>query len=250
MKQIADKDACNRRIPPFRIILLLCLTFLFSLPGPTQAQFGIKVGTTVSNLYNTGQLNPIMEFEIDLRPFLGYDIEWVQLGNQKPLFSPYINAYYHFKILPRLGLRPEVSFSQKGLSFNQYDYERIIYQVSISYLEMPVSVVCQFVQKERTISEIYAGGFGGIKIKAVKKVASHNSPIEKINLNSVNAVEAGLHLGANYKRKFSGKYFLIDIRLFLGLTDIFTQPENWTAIYFDLPQTKTTGLNLALGYEF
>ncbi|MCF8405545.1 MAG: PorT family protein [Bacteroidales bacterium] len=231
------------------IFILIPILYLF--PKTTEGQIGLKSGTTFSSFsYSDETINPNLGYDIDLRPYLGYDIEWVQLGDQKPVFGPFIGVYYNYPFAKRLSLRPELSFTQKGVNFSQRDYERIIYTVKISYLEIPLSVGCQYIEKEKFISELYLGGYGAIKINAVKKVASHNSEVEKTQLKSVENFETGLHLGLNFKYKIFEKFILLDVRFFNGLSNIFYMPEDQVKLYYTTPKTKNTGLNLTLGYEF
>ncbi len=231
--------------------LFICIVLFFIFSEKLNAQFGIKIGSTASSFYYTDtKPEPYQDFEIDLRPYLGYDIESIQTTDQKPLISPYIGVYYNLALTQQIGLRPELSFTQKGVNFSHTDYERIVYKVLISYLEFPLSVTYQFLQKEKSIGEFYFGGYAAYKINAVKKVASHNSSIEKTKLNSVKNFEGGLHSGVNYKHKFFNKIFFIDLRVFIGLNNIFEKPEDWTSIYYDTQKTKNTGINLSVGYEF
>lgn len=229
------------------------LNFIFILivfVSTTEAQIGVKMGTTLSSFsYSNEDVNPNLSYDIDLRPYLGYDIEWVQLGEQKALFSPYIGVYYNYQFAKRLGARLGLDFTQKGVNFSQREYERIIYRVKINYLELPLSIGCQFIKKEKFISEIYIGGYGAFKINAVKKVAYDNSEVRKTQLNCVENFEAGLHFGLNFKYKIFEKFFLMDIRVFSGLTDIFYMPEDQIRLYYSTPKTKIAGINLTFGYE-
>ncbi len=230
------------------VILISLLCFLYSA---TKAQPGIKLGGTISNFYYTDkEMNPYLAFDIDLRPYLGYDIEGAQLGEQKPVIYPYLGVYYNFQFSKRFGLRPEICFTQKGVSFSQSEYEDVVYKVKISYLEVPLSVGYAFIQKEKFMSEIYLGGYAAFKIKAVKKVGTHYTEPEKTELNSVENFDAGIHLGLNLKFKFFEKFFLFDMRVFQGLTNIFYMPQDYPSMYFETQKTKITGFNLTLGYEF
>lgn len=244
------KNIYNRiNVPRFTLLIFIVVLFVFS--KNVNGQIGVKIGSTASSFYYTDIIpNPYQDFDIDLRPYLGYDIELAQTSDQKPLFSPYFSIFYTFNLAKRLGLRPELDFTQKGVNFSQFDYERIIYKVRISYIEIPLSLTYQFLQKEKSISEFYFGGYAAIKINAVKKVASHNSSIEKTNLNSAKIFEGGIHLGVNYKHMFFNKIFLIDLRVFMGLNNMFEMPEDWTSIYYDTQKIKITGINLSVGYEF
>ncbi len=244
------KKAKNINMLQLRMAVFTITLVLFSIQGKAEGHFGIKTGSAISNLYYTAtNSNPHSDLEIDLSPYLGYDIKWVQLAPQKALFTPYISIYYDKKITDKFSLRPEISFVRKGLSFNQYKYEKIIYQVEISYLEIPLSLVYKLFQGKRTISEIYFGGYGAFKVDSVKKVAYHDSPIEKIQINSVYNFDWGIHLGACYKRRIFKNNLIFDIRFFLGFVDIFSFPDSGTQKYFSTQKTKITGVYLTLGYE-
>lgn len=230
---------------------LTCILILWGFPEVSMAQFGAKLGTTISSFYYTDkEMNPNLSYDIDLRPYLGYDIEWVQLGNQKPVVYAYLGAYYNYKFSNRFGLRPEVSFTQKGVSFSQSEYESIIYKVKISYLEVPLSIAYKIIKKEKFESELYLGGYGAFKLNAVKRVAFHNSSTETTNLSTVEKFDAGIHFGMNFKYKLFEKFVLLDIRVFQGLMDIFNMPEDQPILYHTTQKTKTTGLYITLGYEF
>ncbi len=231
---------------PFIFTFLLCVFY-----SPAEAQPGIKLGGTISSFYYTDkEMNPHLAYDIDLRPYLGYDIEWAQLGEQKPVFYPYVGVYYNYQFSKRFGLRPELLFTQKGVSFSQSEYEEVIYKVKISYLEIPLSVGYAIVKREKFVSELCLGGYVAFKMNAVKKVGTHYNETKKTQLNSVENVDAGIHFGLNFKYKFFEKFFLFDLRVFQGLTNIFYMSEDYPRIYFETQKTKIIGVNLTLGYEF
>jgi hypothetical protein len=246
IKKVREMKLLKLSITHFICIIILCV-----FPKTTEAQIGVKIGTTVSSFYHTEtKPNPNVGYDIDLRPYLGYDIEWAQLGNQKPVFLPFIGVYYNYQISNRFGLRPELSFTQKGVNFSQFDYERVIYKVKISYLEIPLSIAYKFIKKDKFVSEFYLGGYGAFKINAVKKVAIHNSKVEKTQIKCVENFEAGLHFGINFKHKIFEKFILFDIRFFQGLSNIFYMPDNQPKLYNSTQKTKNAGFNLIIGYEF
>ena len=65
----------------------------------------------------------------------------------------------------------------------------------------------------------------------------------------VKNLDYGVHVGVVFKYKINNHYLLFDMRLFLGLNDIFFNPKNWTNIYYSSHKTKITGINLSIGYE-
>jgi len=223
---------------------------IFSIQGRGEGHFGIKIGSAISNFYYTAaNSDPDSGLEIDLSPYLGYDIKWVQLAPQKALFSPYISIYYDKKLTDKFSLKPELSFVRKGLSFSQTKYERIIYIVEITFIEIPLSLIYKLYQGRRAVSEIYFGGYGAFKVDSVKKVAYHDSSIERIKINSVNNFDWGIHLGAGYKRRILTKTLTFDIRIFLGFNDIFSFPDSGIQKFSSTQKTKITGAYLTLGYE-
>ena len=233
------------------LTLAICVSLLLFFPDSARAQFGIRLGTTISNFYYTDKtMDPDISYEIDLRPYLGYDIEWAQLGEQKPVYAPFIGIYYNYPLSKRFDLRPELAFTQKGVSFSRFDYERVIYTVKINYLEIPISFAYKFICREKFISELYLGGYGAFKINATKKVAIHHAPVEKTKIKDVKSFDAGIHLGLTFKYKIAEDFVLLDLRTFQGLCNIFSMPGDQPELYHSTQKTKIMGFNITLGYEF
>jgi hypothetical protein len=231
-------------------IFIVAIIFLLQA-NISLGQPGIKAGLTVSNfLFANTQMDPDRGFEVDLRPFLGYDVEWAQLGEQKPLFTPYFSIYYNFQIAPRFNIRPELSYLAKGVSFNQWDYQKVTYKVCIHYLEIPLSLGYKIIEKEKIIGELFAGGYGGVKLNAFKKTALHNDKKEKSALSTVQYFDAGVHLGFHCKYKLFEHMTLLELRFFHGLTNIFELSEDGMKLYYQKQDTKLLGFNISVGYEF
>jgi hypothetical protein len=234
-----------------KALILSILYFIILLPTCAAHSIGIKLGvSSFSFNYTDRNMDPYLEYDIDLRPYLGYDIEWVQLGEQNPLFAPYFGFYYDKQITKRLFFRPEISLIQKGVNFNQYDYERIIYQVKIYYLELPLSIGFQFFQKNKFLSEIYLGGSSAIKLHGFKRVGYHNSKVKNTELNNISNFDFSLIFGIDIKWKLFKSFFLFDMRGFIGIHDIFNPIKNQPQLYYQTQKTKNTGLIISLGYEF
>lgn len=189
--------------------LLICLFIVF-LSTEVRAQVGFKIGVSTSTFYYPGNSpTPYDGYDVDLRPYLGYDVELVQTNPQKPLLSPHISAYSRIKLSDRSFFQPEVIFSQKGVAFSNSRYENIIYKVKINYLEIPLSLSYQYLQKEKIVSNCYVGGFSAYRIGATKRTAFHNIPTQKTTLESVKDFDFGIHAGCRFKIS-SQKSFFID----------------------------------------
>ena len=109
--------------------------------------------------------------------------------------------YYNFEITTRLSLLPEISFVQKGVDFSSSEYERVIYKVKISYLEISVSFDYSFIMKEKFNSSLYMGGYGAFKLNAVKKTALNDEDVTTAQLDQVKSFEAGIQFGLNFRYK-------------------------------------------------
>ena len=215
----------------------------------TIAQFGIKTGMSVSSFYYPGSTpDPYLGFDVDLRPYLGYDIGLVQAEPQKPLVGWYLSAFHRFPLSERFGIRPELSFVQKGVCFNQTEHEDITYKVILNYLEIPVSFSYNYLKNQNQASDIYVGAYGAFNLNASKVVTTHGTERVKTKLNTVNGFDWGIHIGIDYSRNLSKGAILLDLRLFLGLLDLFHTDKDATLLYFNTHKTKSVGLNFSIGY--
>lgn len=230
----------------FSIICAACLTL-----NTVASPIGLKLGIAASSFnYTDRGMDPYLGLDIDLRPYLGYDIQWVQLGDQNPLYAPFVSLCYSLKFSDKLFLRPEIGITQKGVNFNQFDYQRTIYEVRITYLNNSLALGYQLLNNYRFALEAYGGGTGALKLDAYKKVAHHQSPIEKQSLDNVRNYDFSLFLGIDVKWKIFNKNLMLDIQSFYGLTNIFYPIKNQPQLYRHTQQTKNAGLLLSLGYEF
>lgn len=72
-----------------KILLFVIQCLCGPMPNMQASPIGVKLGFTAAAFsYTDRQMEPYKDLEIDLRPYLGYDIKWVQLGEQKPLIAP------------------------------------------------------------------------------------------------------------------------------------------------------------------
>ena len=235
----------------FTVFLVLIL-FLYGFTTPLlTAPLGVKLGFTASAFnYTDREMDPYTTFDIDLRPYLGYDIEWVQLGNQKPLFAPFVSCYVDVKIADRYFCRPEISITQKGVNFSQFDYERILYKVKITYLQVPLLLGYQVVSKDHYQVDLYFGGSGALKLNASKTVGYHQSDDQKFKIENVRNFDVSFIFGFDLKWNLFGACFMFDTRAFLGLSDIFSPIEHQSQLYHHTQKTKNAGFMFSLGYEF
>ncbi|NND07769.1 MAG: PorT family protein [Saprospiraceae bacterium] len=216
----------------------------------TQAQYGFRMGSTTSTFYHVGGPPiPYDGYEIDLRPYVGYDIAWIQISPQIPLFAWYVSVFRRYELTRRLGIQPEISFTQKGVAFRQRMYEDNHYRVKINYVEVPLSVTYTYLQRDKSKGYIHWGGYGAYRINGFKKVTLANASNYTTKLISVKDFDAGIHLGIEYTHRIKDRYLSLQVRLFAGLCNVFVMPRNWTNMYYDTHKTKNAGFQISIGYE-
>ncbi len=235
---------------PLSIIIICLIPFIF-LNIEVKAQLGVRAGVNVASIFYTDtNMDPNLSYDIDLRPFLGYDIMWLQLGDQKPIVCPIIGIYYNWQFANRFAIRSGIEYTQKGVNFSQYEYEEITYRVKINYLELPVSIAATIVNKERFKFDFYSGTFGAFKLNAFKKVETATSDLKKSEVKNVQNWDAGLLFGIDFKFKVKENFLVLDISNLVGLKDIYKQVSDDPILYNNIQKIKTTSFVITIGYEF
>jgi hypothetical protein len=132
---------------------LVFIPFLLTIPS--NAQPGIKAGMSISALQSSTQ---------DFRPFLGYEISWLQYGTSNPEFGLQLGIFYTVKLSNPFNLQPELYFSEKGYQFDQTPLYNTNYSLSINYLELPV-LLEYYLPLDRSFNTvIMAGPFAALNL--------------------------------------------------------------------------------------
>ena len=228
----------------------ICLFISLFLPIIGEAQYSIKVGTTASTFYYVGDM-PIPDdgYDVDLRPYTGYDIAWVQASPQSPLFAWHLGISRLYTLTNKLNIEPEISFSQKGVAFRHRAYAAIHYRVKINYVEVPISLTYPYLQKDKSKGYIHCGVYGAYGINGIKRVTLTDASSYRTRLTSVKHFDAGIHLGIQYAYRIRGQYVSLQVRLIAGLCDVSEIPRDWTNLYYETHKTKNAGLQISIGYE-
>jgi hypothetical protein len=100
-------------------------------------QFGIKGGLALSGF----QLSQNVSSSVgnDYRPFLGYEVEWIQEGDAaKPALGLQIGVFYIKDLSECFAVQPELFYSQRGLYFYQIELYNTSYHLKVHYVEVPL----------------------------------------------------------------------------------------------------------------
>lgn len=107
------------------IFIYLTLTFWVNI---ALAQFGVKGGVSTSGLLSKHR---------DFRPFIGYEVDWVQNGVSNPRIGFQVGAFYCLNISRNFVFQPELSYSQRGYYFDQTPLYDTKIKINLSYVELP-----------------------------------------------------------------------------------------------------------------
>lgn len=229
--------------------VLTVMTGVFTLN--TRAQVGISGGVALSSFNYSGDgLIPYIGYDIDLRPHLGYDVQWAQLGKQKPLLAPWLSVDWQYPILSRLTLKTALAFTQKGVSFNQHDYEEITFLVRISYLEVPVLLSFDYIKHPRFSAGISGGLYGALAVDARKKTEAFGTGVKVSKLENARNIVSGLVLGLEFSQKIKEQVIKLSLEAFTDINDALLVPEDQVVLYHEVQKVKNAGMYIKLGYDF
>ena len=117
---------------------LLGISLLVLMPlDAAWSQFGLKGGLAMSG-FQLSQ-NSSSSAGNDYRPFLGYEVEWIQEGDAaKPDLGLQLGVFYVKSISKYFAVQPELFYSQRGLHFYQIELYNSAYSLEVNYFEVPV----------------------------------------------------------------------------------------------------------------
>ena len=113
-------------------ILFITVIFLTYSSANLNAQAGIKLGVSLSGLLSSRP--------DDFREFLGYEAEWIQYGESRPVLGFQLGVFYTINISDYFDFQPEINFVQRGYWFDQTPLYDARYIVNINYLEVPLFI--------------------------------------------------------------------------------------------------------------
>jgi len=219
-------------------ILLIIFPLLFTIP--ISAQLGIKAGMSISALQSSTE---------DFRPFLGYEVSWLQDGTSNPEFGLQLGIFYTVNFSNAFKLQPELYFSQRGYQFDQTPLYNTNYTLNINYLELPV-LFEYFIPLNWNFNPIIsAGPFAALKLSSDKSIRIEDEEING-NVTSVNSIDYGLVLGIGAEFPAWDGQIIFDLRVNWGFANIMTQTDDFISIADDPGTVKTRAVILMTGYRF
>ncbi|MGB5848881.1 MAG: porin family protein [Ignavibacteriaceae bacterium] len=220
--------------------LVLVALFIIFTSSYLFAQAGIKGGLSVSALQSSKE---------DYRPFLGYEVGWVQHGTSNPVFGLQLGMFYTLKLSDKFNFQPEFYYSQRGYQFDQTPLYNTNYNLHINYLELPVLFEYKLPFDWSFKPGIIAGPFAALQISNDKQIQIADEEITG-TVSSVNSIDYGLvfALGAEFNA-WDGQ-IVLDLRINWGFSNVMSQPDEFISLSDNPGTVKTRAVIFMTGYRF
>jgi len=173
--------------------VLVCAAVLFmaTLVAATTFDFGVKAGGSF------------------------FKNDWSDNdGSEKTLTRATIGAFALANITPMIGIQAEINYLTTGI---WWDDDGLKVTEAYGYLHIPVLVRARLMREGTFVPVVFAGPAVGILLSA-----KWDGDDEK---DSFKSTDFGADLGVGAEIALSGMKFLIDLRYYLGLTDVYKSTE-------------------------
>jgi hypothetical protein len=224
----------NRQI---LLAVILLVTF-----GSTnlRSQMGFKLGASLSGLLSTRA--------DDFRQFLGYEVEWIQYGESRPVFGIQFGVFYTINLSDYFDFQPEINFVQRGYWFDQTPLYDARYIVEINYLEFPFFINYKTPIKFMNF-HVSAGPFAAVKLSANGHLEYEG--IKKSEpLEAVKSFDYGVGMALGLEVDIGTGQMLFDLKFNWGLFNMMQQPAEFVNLYEDPGKVKNLSVTLTSGYRF
>jgi hypothetical protein len=220
--------------------LVLVVLFIIFASNDLFGQAGIKGGLSVSALQSSKE---------DYRPFLGYEVNWVQHGTSNPVLGLQLGVFYTLRLSDTFNFQPEFYYSQRGYQFDHTALYNSNYSLNINYVELPILFEYVLPLNWSFKPGIIAGPYASLKISSDKQIQLVDKEITGI-VSSVNSIDYGLvfALGAEFN-VWNGQ-IILDLRINWGFSNVMNQPDEFISLSGNPGTVKTRAVMFMTGYRF
>jgi hypothetical protein len=220
-------------------IILVALLIIFTSCN-LFAQVGFKGGLSASALQSSKE---------DYRPFLGYEVGWVQYGTSNPVFGLQLGVFYTLKLSEVFSFQPEFYYSQRGYQFDRTPLYNSNYNLHINYLELPVLFEYKLPFDWSFKPGIIAGPFAALKISSDKRIQLADEEITGI-VSNVNSIDYGLVFALGAEFNAGGGQIVLDFRINWGFSNVMSKPDAFIRLSDNPGTVKTRAVIFMTGYRF
>jgi len=228
---------------------LFGISLLVLMPlNAAWSQFGIKGGLAVSG-FQLSQ-NSSSSTGNDYRPFLGYEVEWIQEGEaSSPDLGLQLGIFYVKSISRYFAVQPELYYSQRGLHFYQTELYNSAYSLNVDYIEVPLLLKFRMPLKWRVKPGLLAGPYAAFKVSASRTLRIGEEQNTK-RVSSVKDLDFGLVFAINSEFSAWSRQLLFEIRFNWGLASMMAQPKEFIDLYEDAGRVNVLAISFLTGICF
>lgn len=228
---------------------LLGISLLVLMPlTAVWGQFGIKGGLAVSG-FQLSQ-NSSSSTGSDYRPFLGYEVEWIQEGDaSSPDLGLQLGIFYVKSISKYFAVQPELYYSQRGLHFYQTKLYNSAYSLKVDYIEVPLLLKFKMLLKWSVKPSLLAGPYAAFKLSANRTLRIWEEQNTK-SVSSVNDLDYGLVFAIHSEFSAWSRQLLFEIRFNWGLASMMKPPREFIDLYEDAGRVNVFAISFLTGIAF
>jgi hypothetical protein len=209
-------------------ISLGIVTLLMLLTSSVFAQTGVKMGVVASGFLPSHE---------DYRPFLGYEVGWIQYGVSYPGIGGQFGIFHTKKLSSRIDMQAELYYTYKGYQFNHVPMYNTTVKVHLHYLELPLLCRIKFRISNKIAAGILTGPFLAYRIHAKRSISIWNET-DSDALDTVKPFDYGWILGLSWQFKVNEKPVQCEFRFGWGWANILNPVEYSTSLYSDPGRTQ------------
>jgi hypothetical protein len=229
-----------------RLIILFLL--LCSPAGAAFAQVSVKGGIAVSG-YRLSPDDAGSSQEIDFRPFLGYEVGWIQYGTSNPAIGFQLGVSYTARLSEELSVQPELYFAQRGYRFEQIERYNTSYQLKVHYLQIPLLVKYMFPFDWAVRPGLLLGPYVSFRMSASRTIEIWGIRDTR-RVSAVNFLDYGLIFAVDGEFVAWSQAVGVELRFDLGLASALSQPQEYTVLNENPGTVRVRALSAMLWYRF
>lgn len=232
--------------PTTRLIIPFLL--LFGSAGAAFAQLSVKGGIAVSGF----RLSPDdggTSREIDFRPFLGYEVGWIQHGTSNPDIGFQVGVSYAARLSRDLSVQPELHFAQRGYWFEQIGLYNTSYRLTVHYLQIPLLLTYRLPFDWAVRPGLLLGPYVSFRLSATRSIEIWGKRDTR-SVPAVNFLDCGLIFAVDGEFSAWSQTLGVELRFDLGLADALSQPQDYTNLAENPGTVRVLALSALLCYRF
>jgi hypothetical protein len=181
----------KKGIPVCAAVLVLAVLVAAPASAATNIKFGIKAGASSSN------------------------VKWSDdAGDEKSITELTFGGFVIFELSPTLAIQPEINYLVTGEKWDVTDGTNV---ENFTYIHVPILLRARLMEEGKFVPVVFAGPAVGFLLSAT----DGGDDVKEF----FKSTDFGLDLGLGAEIALGKMKALIDFRYYMGLTDVFVQPD-------------------------